>query len=72
MPKTHVQYDYGKARKAWGNSVADSIWHQFPKDETEARATVDEDKSLKREHKKAVSVQPMINKILNRSLGRKD
>lgn len=72
MPKTHVQYNYRQARDAWGPSVADSIWHKFPKDETEARATVDEDKSLKREHKKAASVQPAINKIVNRSLGRKD
>lgn len=72
MPNTHVQYNYRQARDEWGASVADSIWHKFPNDKTEARATLDEDKSLKREHKKAASVRSVIDEIVKRSLGRED
>ena len=72
MPNTHVQYNYRQARDEWGPSVADSIWHQFPKDETQARATIEEDKSLKKEHKKAASVRSVIDEIVKRSLGRGD
>lgn len=73
MPKakTHVQYNYGKARDEWGPSVADAIWDKFPSVKTQARATLAEDDHLKREPK-AVSVRSVIDGIVNRSLGRGD
>lgn len=69
MPNDHVQYDYGKAREEWGNSVADSIWSKFPSTKTQARATLDEDKNLKRQPV-AGQARSVIDKIVNRSLGR--
>ena len=73
MPKekTHVQYNYGKARDEWGPSVADAIWDKFPSVKTQARATLAEDERLKREPK-AASVRSVIDEIVNRSLGRGD
>lgn len=73
MPKakTHVQYNYGQARDEWGPSVADAIWDKFPSVKTQARATLAEDERLKREPK-AESVRSVIDKIVNRSLGRGD
>ena len=73
MPKgkTHVQYNYGKARDEWGPSVADTIWDKFPSVKTQARATLAEDERLKREPK-AASVRSVIDEIVNRSLGRGD
>lgn len=74
MPKekTHVQYNYGKARDEWGPSVADAIWDKFPSVKTQARATLAEDKRLKKEKPVAAHVQSVIDKIVNRSLGRGD
>ena len=69
--KTHVQYNYGKARDEWGPSVADTIWDKFPSVKTQARATLAEDERLKREPK-AASVRSVIDEIVNRSLGRGD
>ena len=73
MPKgkTHVQYNYGKARDEWGPSVADAIWDKFPSVKTQTRATLAEDERLKREPK-ASSVRSVIDEIVNRSLGRGD
>ena len=62
-----VQYDYGQARENWGNSVADSLWRQFPRPETQARATIDEDQRLKQKPR-AVDVKPILDEIVNRSL----
>ena len=73
MPKakTHVQYNYGKARDEWGPAVADAIWDKFPSVKTQARATLAEDERLKSEPK-AASVRSVIDEIVNRSLGRGD
>lgn len=71
MPKakTHVQYNYGQARDEWGESVADAIWRKFPSTKTQARATLDEDKNLKRQPV-AAQARSVIDEIVNRSLGR--
>lgn len=71
MPKakTHVQYNYGQARDEWGESVADAIWDKFPSAKTQARATLDEDKNLKRQPV-AAQARAVIDKIVNRSLAR--
>ena len=72
MPKTHVQYAYKKARDEWGESVANAIWRKFKNTKTQARATLAEDKRLKKEKPVAAHVQSVIDKIVNRSLGRGD
>lgn len=71
MPKakTHVQYNYGQARDEWGESVADAIWRKFPSAKTQARATLAEDKNLKRQPV-AAQARSVIDEIVNRSLGR--
>lgn len=71
MPDKYVQYDYGKARDEWGESVANAIWRKFKNTKTQARATLAEDERLKREPK-AASVRSVIDEIVNRSLGRGD
>lgn len=68
-PKTHVQYNYGQARDEWGPSVADAIWDKFPSAKTQARATLAEDKNLKRQPV-AAQARSVIDEIVNRSLGR--
>lgn len=68
MPIKDVQYDYGKARTEWGNSVADSIWSKFKNTKTKARATLAENERLKSEPK-AASVRSVIDAIVKRSLG---
>ena len=68
MPDKYVQYDYGKAREEWGNSVADSIWSKFKNTKTRAKATRAEDEELKRKPK-AASVRSVIDEIVNRSVG---
>lgn len=68
MPNNHVQYDYGKAREEWGNSVADSIWSKFKNTKTKAKATPAENERLKKEPK-AAYVRSVIDEIVNRSVG---
>ncbi len=66
----YVQYDYGEARKNWGNSVSDAIWSKFKSNKTKARASLKEHEILKGSPR-AANVRDLIKRIVARSLGKK-
>ena len=63
-------YNYGEARNAFGKEIADALWHEFPRDETNAVVTAEERNFLS--SKPSVNdsrTQQVINSIKKRSFG---
>lgn len=63
-------YNYAEARHEFGNAIADALWHEFPRPETNAVVTAEERKFLS--SKPSVNdsrTQQVIDSIKERSFG---